>query len=150
LEKPRLTWNTRLAGNKDFSSARELFAGSYSSKNDIEAEIQLWNNRWGAEDVENLVDFNIRIAFEKFEDSALLPFCTVSFRGKPLEMENMGTYAIAKMPIGYRILGQANNGIASENPGNFASFVFKFHVDDETIQFKENDLKSLYLEVIPL
>ena len=63
---------------------KEHFAGAYSPSN-IEAtfEMQVWNNKWGTEDVADIDNPVLVLMFDTIEDSKLLEYCKVKIDNNP-------------------------------------------------------------------
>ena len=77
MNDPIITWYAKLDNDTEFNKTNEIYAGSYTKENSINVNMQIWNNRWGTEDVQSLNNFNINIYFDKEEDFILLDYCTV-------------------------------------------------------------------------
>lgn len=144
MKSPQLTWFIK--ENEQFIPKKEHYAGSYSRNETLSLEMQVWNNRWGVEDVEDLDDPMICLYFDTVEDSSLLEFCRIIINGTdevPLIIRNKKATAF----INRALSGKANNGDDRNpnNQNNFVNITFEFNAGDHKL--KEDDLKSLYFEI---
>lgn len=145
--KPKISWYAKLLSDERYSVNPSFYAGRYSDEEPIVVDVQLWNNRWGTEDVENLTDYDICFFFDRIEDSILLNYCTVIYNGNIAVPFNVsGHKAILEFSVKPVILGTKNNGSSADNPGHFVQLRFLFSATQERL--KDNDLKSLYFEVL--
>ena len=61
-----------------FVEHTEYYAGSCNNEEDLELDIELWNNRWNTkEDVDTIYNAKLSISFAAAEYATLLSFCTV-------------------------------------------------------------------------
>lgn len=145
MDKPKITWHVETEAG--LLSKKEYHAGTYAPGDVIKIKIQVWNNRWGVENAPDLRDAVVNMYFNTVEDSALLSLCS-------LEVDDMGTVPMtirdtkASARLGRNLLGLANDGNPSKsaNRENFTTLTFSF--DAKTYRMKENDLKSLYFEMV--
>lgn len=145
MEKTKITWYVDTS--EGLIAKKEHHAGTYSPRETLKVVIQVWNNRWGVEEVEPLKDAVVNIYFDTIEDSALLNLCS-------LEIDEMGKAPItirdqkASARIGRDLSGKANDGVSEKttNRSNFVTLTFSF--DASKYRVKENDLKSLHFEII--
>ena len=143
-----LSWYTKLENESNYAPTQEKFIGTYTALTPLKVNIQLWNNRYGEEDTDDLKNFSLRLGFRSFEDSALLDKAQLTLAsGQILPGQITGDKKIFILPNNVIISGRKNNGEVNENEDNFISFVLEFNLDTK-IQLKENDLKDMYLEVI--
>ena len=143
-----LSWYTKLENESNYAPTQEKFIGTYTALTPLKVNIQLWNNRYGEEDADDLKNFSLRLGFRSFEDSALLDKAQLTLAsGQILPEQIMGDKKIFILPNNVIISGRKNNGEVNENEDNFISFVLEFNLDTK-IQLKENDLKDMYLEVV--
>lgn len=143
-----LSWYTKLENESNYAPTQEKFIGTYTALTPLKVNIQLWNNRYGEEDTDDLKNFSLRLGFRSFEDSALLDKAQLTLAsGQILPGQITGDKKIFVLPNNVTISGRRNNGEINENEDNFISFVLEFNLDTK-IQLKENDLKDMYLEVI--
>jgi len=143
-----LSWYTKLENESNYAPTQEKFIGTYTALTPLKVNIQLWNNRYGEEDADDLKNFSLRLGFRSFEDSALLDKAQLMLAsGQILPGQITGDKKIFILPNNVIISGRKNNGEVNENEDNFISFVLEFNLDTK-IQLKENDLKDMYLEVV--
>lgn len=138
-----------IKNDNTFYPEEDYFAGTYSSRTPLSITIQLWNNRYGTEDVDDLSDFALKASFEHLEDKSLLQYVKLSSGTVELDSTVLDDHIIFTMPSGTVLKGTANNGLTSENATNYMEMTFSFEVPEET-NLKENDLKSLYFEIVSL
>lgn len=148
MNKPVLSWQVKTAEESDFYAASDEYIGTYTRKNGIDVHIRLWNNRLGSETVENLDNFSVKIAFQDKEDSILLQYLTVKYEEQVLAMNSYSDYALIVFPTKISLSGSTNDG-TSENRDNYVEFELLFQAPND-VRLKESDLKSLYLEVVPI
>ena len=148
MNKPVLSWQVKTAEESDFYAASDEYIGTYTRKSGIDVRIRLWNNRLGSETVEDLDNFSIKIAFQDKEDSILLQYLTVKYDEQVLAMNSYSDYALIVFPAKISLSGSTNDG-TSENKDNYVEFELLFQAPDD-VRLKESDLKSLYLEILPL
>ena len=150
MDKPKISWFAKLAKEEKYSGGNELFMGSSTPDNDLEVDVQLWNNRWGEVAVEKLEDFQIVASFADYEDASLLSCLSAKYNNQqiPVTVDQVAKRAMLMFPITLNLSGEPNNGSSVDNTclKNFLSFriVFK-HPEDGHL--KESDLKSLRLEI---
>lgn len=143
-----LSWYTKLENESNYAPTQEKFIGTYTALTPLKVNIQLWNNRYGEEDTDDLKNFSLRLGFRSFEDSALLDKAQLTLAsGQILPGQITGDKKIFILPNNVTISGRKNSGEVNENEDNFISFVLEFKLDTK-IQLKENDLKDMYLEVV--
>ena len=143
-----LSWYTKLENESNYAPTQEKFIGTYTALTPLKVNIQLWNNRYGEEDTDDLKNFSLRLGFRSFEDSALLDKAQLTLAsGQILPGQITGDKKIFILPNNVIISGRKNNGEVNENEDSFISFVLEFNLDTK-IQLKENDLKDMYLEVV--
>ena len=148
MDKFVLSWQIKTAEESDFYAASDEYIGTYTRKSGIDVRIRLWNNRLGSEAVEDLDNFSIKIAFQDKEDSILLQYLTVKYDEQVLAMNSYSDYALIVFPTKISLSGSTNDG-TSENKDNYVEFELLFQAPND-VRLKESDLKSLYLEILPL
>lgn len=114
MKDPQISWYIKENEDVTFID-REIYMGSYNSSN-IEAvfNVQLWNNKWGDEDVKNLENFSIAISFDTIEDNVLLNRCEVKVdKGGYQKLEIVGSKGIVK--VDRVISGMRNSGNLNAN-----------------------------------
>jgi hypothetical protein len=147
MHKPRISWFSRI-GDDAYVAQKELYAGTYTKEEKVSVDIQIWNNRWGTEDVADLEDFALNIYFDSLEDSSLLQCCKIILGGQDeLSLIISGQKATVSFPDTIELSGVKNDGAVS-NVANFITLTFEFSASE--YRLKENDLKSLYFEIVSL
>ena len=147
MANPVISWYAKKLTDTKYSLNQQFYAGKYTDSDQIVVDIQLWNNRWGTETVNDLTDYDICFYFDRLEDSVLLNFCTIVYNNTNILTFNIsGQKAIVEFPGKPVIKGTKNNGSSLDNPGNFVQLRFIFSAPEERL--KDHDLKSLYFEVL--
>ena len=110
----------------------------------------MWNNRWGTVDVNSLTNFLINIYFDYIEDNSLFDYCSVVLNNSDiLNIKKSGSVGVLEFPQTITLSGTKNDGTEENNPNHYISLDFTFKTNNE-IKLKENDLKSLFFEIILL
>lgn len=147
MESPKLSWYYKTETDKDYDNSNEIYAGTYDNSKPLSVKLQLWNNRYGKEDVKNLSNFYLTIFFDNHEDNSLLKYCSVILNGidilSPKISENMATITF---PENIVLKGVKNNGSAETNLHNFINLELRFDAGDTRL--KEDTLKSLYIKIM--
>ena len=148
MASPKITWYTKLVEDDEFEAGQQFYAGTYTDDNPIMLEIHLWNNRYGATDVDDLKDFELEFYFDKEEDSKLLDYCSIAVKGKEeTTFRKVGNRGIVQFSTPITISGKKNDGDPETDTENYIALTFKFSAYGKNL--KENDLKSLFMEVVP-
>lgn len=146
MDKPIISWYSRI-GDETYQAQSELYAGTYTKEEKISVDIQIWNNRWGTEEVETLENFSLNIYFDTLEDSVLLQCCRVILGGlDELSLIITGQKATVAFPDTVKLSGMKNDGSSANSSDNYIALTFEFEASN--YRLKENDLKSLYFEII--
>lgn len=122
---------------------KEHFAGAYSPSN-LEAtfEMQVWNNKWGTEDVADIDNPVLVLMFDTIEDSRLLDLCRVKIDNNPYkELEIYDNKAT--IPLNRLLAGKLNKGTVSDSM-NYAKISIKF---GPITHGMKNGLKSLLVDL---
>lgn len=147
MEDPKITWYAKLNKESQYEETNDYYAGSYTPGHPIDVDIQIWNNRFGLEDVANLADFYIVISFEHVEDSALFDYCTIVLDdANIIPLKKSGKKAILELPDTVVLSGTKNDGTLDNNKDHYINIEFQF--DAEGSKLKENDLKDMYFQII--
>lgn len=147
MDKPKITWCAKLREQEKFETSNEFYAGTYMDSTPLVVDIQLWNNRYGIEDVENLKNFDVEFYFDNMEDEKLLDYCTISITGREqITFKRINDRAVIQFPDAQVVSGAKNNGDTADAYENYIPLTFKFAAAGKCL--KENDLKSLHFEVI--
>lgn len=147
MDKPKITWYAKLVSDDRYSVNPRFYAGRYNDEEPIIVDIQVWNNRWGTTDVEDLKSYDICFFFDKIEDSVLLSYCTVIYDGNTVIPFNVsGQKALLEFSAKPTLSGKKNNGSSADNTDHYLQLRFIFSATQERL--KDNDIKSLYFEVL--
>lgn len=147
MSNPKISWYSKLLSDERYSVNPDFYAGKYSDEDPIVVDIQLWNNRWGTDNVDDLTDYDICLFFDRLEDSVLLNYCTIVYDENTVIPFNVsGQKAILEFTSKPVLSGKKNNGSSADNPDNFLQLRFIFNAVQQRL--KDNDLKSLYFEVL--
>lgn len=141
---PKFKWYVleMIDGQYEFSPKRTYdLEGSYAPGDIITTRIQLWNNRLGAEDVDDAINAKLVLFFKNYEDNYLLKLCKVKFNGEeatPVDIDmDRGIFNLRT------ISGGANNG-SDLNTDNYVEF--ELQIGPVPINIK-SELKGLILDV---
>lgn len=148
MNEPIISYSAKLSKYQNYRDVDELFAGTYTSYNPIEIDLRIWNNRFGTSDVEDLENFVINLFFDKYEDNSLLNFVKINYNDieeVPITVSN--GVATATFLNNVVISGKSNSG-SDVNTDNYINLKILFDVDDPEVNLKDNDFKSLYVEVV--
>lgn len=142
-----ITW--LIKENSEYIPQKDYNAGIYSKEEKLKIEMQVWNNRFGITDSDNLVNPVLNFYFDSLEDSVLLEFCKIvidDFDEVSLIIKDQK----ASARIMKTLSGKANDGNSkdSANRNNFVNIRFEF--DTGKYNLKENDLKNLFFEIVPM
>lgn len=141
MNQPSISWYIK--EDDDYVQDNDYYLGSFSSSSDILIKIQVWNNRYGNESVEDIENARLSIYFDTVEDSSLLQYCTISINNdefiKPEIYLNRATINIGTL------LGTFNSGMDNEkNIDNYKNIIVKFSNMPTNLK---NGLKNLFLDI---
>lgn len=122
--KPKISWFVK----QDESSMQyeDYYAGSFTKADKIKLEIQVWNNRNGLVDAEDINNAYLSIAFEKAEDNIILNFLKANvsdtgFLSPDVSIER------AELELGI-LSGYKNDGIPNiKNKDNYKNVILEFY-----------------------
>ena len=148
MNSPQITWYAKTTAT-DYESGQEFFAGTYTGKETLAINIQIWKYRWGTTDVDTIKNAALNFYFDTLEDSALLGSCSVligEYDQMPVVIKN-GRATVAMNRL---LSGAKNNGDAANinNKNNFVDVYFEFDAADKNL--KSSDMKNVYFEVVSL
>lgn len=146
FDKANITWYARQ--NKDaYTADKNFYAGTYTRDKDLQVDIQIWNNRWGVKNVEDVKDAVLNFYFESQEDSALLKSCTIAVGGTD-KLSTVVKGTTGSVMLNRTLSGAKNDGDDTnvDNQDNFIDVTFIFSASDKIL--KENDIKNLYFEIV--
>lgn len=126
-----------------FVEHTEYYAGTCNNEENLEIEVELWNNRWNTqEDVDDINNAKLLISFAAAEDSSLLSFCTVKVENDEYKKPEIVTFNRACVELG-DISGEKNDG-SSSNTKNYKRISIKFSKIPATYK---SGLKSMFLDI---
>jgi len=148
MQDPKISWFVK-DPDDIFVPQNEYHAGTYTKTDKIVVDFQIWNNRWGVEDVKELTNPVLNFYFDTIEDATLLSLCKITvdkYDNIPLMIKEQKASAV----LGRSLSGVKNNGdeTAAANRNNFVNIRFEFDAAD--YRLKENDLKNLYFELVSM
>lgn len=148
MQDPKISWFVK-DPDGIFVPQNEYHAGTYTKADKIVVDFQIWNNRWGVEDVKELTNPVLNFYFDTIEDATLLNLCKITvdeYDNIPLMIKEQKASAV----LGRSLSGVKNNGdeTAAANRNNFVNIRFEFDAAD--YRLKENDLKNLYFELVSM
>lgn len=147
MEDPKITWYAKLNKETQYEETNDYYAGSYTPGHAIDVDIQIWNNRFGLDDVAMLSDFYIVVSFDRVEDSSLFDYCTIVLNDASIiPLKKNGKKAVLELPDTVKLSGTKNDGTLDSNVDHYMNLEFQF--DAEGTKLKENDLKDMYFQII--
>ncbi len=147
MEDPKITWYAKLNKETQYEETNDYYAGSYTPGHAIDVDIQIWNNRFGLDDVATLSDFYIVVSFDRVEDSSLFDYCTIVLNdANIIPLKKNGKKAVLELPDTVKLSGTKNDGTLDSNVDHYMNLEFQF--DAEGTKLKENDLKDMYFQII--
>lgn len=142
MNKPIITWHAEK--NEQLENINETYyAGSFNPNSPaITLALQVWNNRWGQENVQNIESSKLVLGFNTLEDSKLLEICEVRIDGRAYDkVEIMGSKGYINLD---RELSGASNSGTSSSTGNYARIEIRFNIEDVALR---NGVKNLFLDL---
>lgn len=141
MSLPKITWH--ILEEEDYVQDNEYYLGSFNTNDTISFEVQVWNNRYGQNNVDSINDAMLALYFENIEDTVLLNYCKVSVDNsafEPLDIEvERGVINIG------RLYGGSNNGIANESTKhNYKNIKIEFSNLPYNLK---NNLKNMFLDI---
>jgi hypothetical protein len=145
----KITYSAKLSDLSVYRDTEDIYGGTYTNNKPISIDIQIWNNKYGTTDVDDLENFVLNLYFDKYEDNSLLQFITLSRNDvEQIPIDIVNGVATATFYNDVVIKGTANNGDPEINTDNYIDLTLTFNVNDSDIVLKNQDLKNLFLEVI--
>ena len=139
--KSKITWY--ILDDEDYIQDDEYYLGSFSPDSEIKLKVQVWNNRYGKNNVENIPNARLAIYFDSIEDSLLLNYCTISVNDE----------SFTKIPVMFGN-GVVDIGLLSGNSNNGMDIVDNvYNFKNITISFKgfpanlKNGIKNMFLDI---
>ena len=145
---PIISYSAKLSKLETYKDVNEIYGGTYTINDPIQIDLRIWNNRYGTTTVDDLENFVLNIYFDKYEDGALLNFVTVERNGiEEVPITINGNIATAMFLNEVIIKGTPNNG-TEDNIDNYIDLTITFNVTAPTFSLKDNDLKSLLIDIV--
>jgi hypothetical protein len=145
----KITYSAKLSDLNNYKDTEDIYGGTYTNGKPISIDIQIWNNKYGTVDVEDLENFVLNLYFDKYEDNSLLQFITLSRNNvEEVPIDIMNGVATATFYNNVVLKGTANNGDPETNVDNYIDLTLTFNVNNSDIVLKSQDLKNLFLEVV--
>lgn len=139
--KPKITWY--ILEDEDYIQDNEYYLGSFSPDNEIQLKVQVWNNRYGKTNVENIPNARLAIHFESIEDGLLLDYCSVSINGgDSVKVPIMFGKGIVDIGL---LSGNSNNGMdITDNVYNYKNIAVTFKDFPKNLK---NGIKNMFLDI---
>lgn len=141
MSNPNISWYIK--EQETYIQDEEYYLGSFTSNSEISLSVQVWNNRYGSSDIDNIDEARLAIYFDSVEDSSLLKYCTVSV--------NNGSYITPEVELQRAIVtigelsGTFNDGLEeSTNQTNYRNITIKFSGFPGNLK---NGLKNMFLDI---
>lgn len=139
--KPIISWH--VLENDVFNEKEEYYLGNFEPLETVSFNLQLWNNKYGNENVDDIDNAKLSIKFEKLDDFILLNYCTVYINGVKESIDKV-LEDKALVNIGF-LSGEKNNGLDEAfNEYNFKDIKLIFENIPTTIR---QGLKNIFLDV---
>lgn len=141
LSKPKITWY--IEEDNDYIQDDEYYLGSCTPDSEIKIKVQVWNNRYGKDNVENIPNARLAVYFDNIEDSVLLNYCHVAINDSAQkELPIMFGKGIIDLGL---LSGSSNNGSDTmDNIYNFKNITISFKDFPPTLK---NGLKNMFLDI---
>lgn len=137
----KITWY--ILEDEEYIQDDEYYLGSFSPDSEIQLKVQVWNNRYGRNNVESIPNARLAIYFDSIEDSMLLEYCTVSI--------NDNNFTKIPVMFGKGIIdigllsGNSNNGMdIIDNIYNFKNISISFKGFPTNLK---NGIKNMFLDI---
>ncbi len=139
MAKPKITWQVFEDDYNEYIPVRNYTEeGSYTSGQSIIKRVRVWNNYAGVQDVDDMNNCNLILAFKNFEDNFLLYLISVRINEgeyvSPIIDTDKGVVQLGNLS------GLANDG-SSANSSNYFDIEFKIGPLPANMRC---ELKSLY------
>lgn len=140
MKEPIINWFVN--EDNQYSACSEYYAGTYNLKDDFIIESEVWNNKWGTEDVADIPNGILCISFANAEDSVLLKFCEVKINDDVYRKVDNTEFNRGTIKVG-RLSGSKNNG-SSSNTDNYKKITIKFSNAPTNIR---DELKNMFISI---
>lgn len=146
--EPIITYSVKISESEKYQDTFDIYGGTYTPQSPVVIDMQIWNNKYGIESVNDLENFILNFYFENIEDSVFLEYIQVEQGGTQLLPTTIVDRTATVNFIDKVVLsGKANNG-GKENTDNYIQLKITFDIPDKTISLKNLDIKSLYFEIV--
>ena len=147
---PLITYSAKIHDHEKYDDTLDLFAGTYTPNTPVAVDIRIWNNKYGVFDVEDLKNFALNFYFSDFEDKTLLEYLRVTYNNlEEMKITVSNGIATGTFYDEITISGKANNGEENDRE-NYVDLLVEFDIPDKSVQLKNEDMKSLFVEIIKL
>lgn len=137
----KITWY--ILEDEEYIQDDEYYLGSFSPDSEIQLKVQVWNNRYGKNNVESIPNARLAIYFDSIEDSMLLEYCTVSINDNNLTKIPV-MFGKGIIDIGL-LSGNSNNGMdIIDNTYNFKNITISFKGFPTNLK---NGIKNMFLDI---
>lgn len=137
----KITWY--ILEDEEYIQDDEYYLGSFSPDSEIQLKVQVWNNRYGKNNVESIPNARLAIYFDSIEDSMLLEYCTVSINDNNLTKIPV-MFGKGIIDIGL-LSGNSNNGMdIIDNIYNFKNISISFKGFPTNLK---NGIKNMFLDI---
>lgn len=145
---PIITYSAKITSSSSYIDGEEIYGGTYTPNNAISIDVRIWNNKFGIADVDSLKNFSLNFYFGDYEDSALLKYLKIVYNGNvELPVEVRDNVATVTFFNDVEIKGTANNGEDTDT-NNYLDVTVVFDPGSDNIKLKEQDVKSLFVEIV--
>lgn len=142
MNDPNITWNIYDVYSENYIQENDYYLGSYTPKSIINIKLQVWNNKFGTEEVKSIDNANLIIYFENAEDNMLLNYCTVTVDNIEKELNLETTKGICSLG---QLSGKVNNGLSDiTNMDNYKEITITFSNLPDNLK---NGLKNIFLDI---
>lgn len=137
----KITWY--ILEDEEYIQDDEYYLGSFSPDSEIQLKVQVWNNRYGKNNVESISNARLAIYFDSIEDSMLLEYCTVSINDNNFT-KIPAMFGKGIIDIGL-LSGNSNNGMdIIDNIYNFKNITVSFKGFPTNLK---NGIKNMFLDI---
>ena len=141
MAEPQISWYV-VEPDDQLAPYEEYYAGSFRPSQTMEVNLQVWNNRWGTENVSDANTCRFVAYFDSIEDSVLLDLCKVYLNDVLLNTEIVNKKLQAN--LNRNLIGLANNGSPALFPSNYAKIKITFGPITNGVK---NTLKNLLVDL---
>lgn len=141
MKSPEITWYIE-NNDEPENITKEYYVGSYNPNSyEVIMNLQIWNNRYGQEDAQDIENPSLAITFSNLEDCKLLEYTKVKIDNNAYESPNIINNT-GKIIINRILSGEANVG-ESKNSNNCIHVSIKVEINNNM----KNGLKNLLIDL---